>query len=176
MLQAGISQSGGELDCFEPIPNRADLVRQALNPNLPANVRVGFGQDAKKNTYDAVLLDAPCSGLGSVRRKPESRWRKTTEQLSGLTKTQAELLSSATKALKSGGYLLYSTCSPLVIETNTQIKMALEAHPDLELVNANEILNKISPELDLSTTRKTAQLWTHLHGTDAMFIAILRKK
>lgn len=176
MLQAGISQSGGELDCLEPIPNRADLVRQALNPNLPANVRVGFGQDAKKNTYDAVLLDAPCSGLGSVRRKPESRWRKTTEQLSGLTKTQAELLSSATKALKSGGYLLYSTCSPLVIETNTQIKMTLEAHPELELVNANEILNKISPELGLSTTRKTAQLWTHLHGTDAMFIAILRKK
>jgi hypothetical protein len=55
-------------------------------------VKVGFGQDARANFYDAVLLDAPCSGLGSVRRKPESRWRKTTEQLSGLTKTQAELL------------------------------------------------------------------------------------
>jgi 16S rRNA (cytosine967-C5)-methyltransferase len=176
MLQAGISESGGVLDCLEPIPNRADLVRNALNPNLPGNVKVGYGQDAKPNSYDAVLLDAPCSGLGSVRRKPESRWRKTTDQLSGLTKTQAELLESATKALKPGGYLLYSTCSPLVIETNTQIKQLLDSHPELELINANEILNQISPQLGMSTNRKTAQLWTHLHATDAMFIALLRKK
>lgn len=176
MLQAGLAKDGGQLDCLEPIPNRADLVRGALNPNLPGKVKVGFGQDAKKNSYDAVLLDAPCSGLGSVRRKPESRWRKTTEQLSGLTKLQNELLDAAANALKSGGYLLYSTCSPLVIETNTQIKQALEQHPELELVNANEVLNKISPQLKMVTNRKTAQLWTHLHATDAMFIAILRKK
>jgi 16S rRNA (cytosine967-C5)-methyltransferase len=176
MLQAGISPSGGVLDCLEPIPNRADLVRHALNPKLQANVMVGYGQDAKAGFYDAVLLDAPCSGLGSVRRKPESRWRKTTEQLSGLTKTQSELLVAAAKTLKSGGYLLYSTCSPLVIETNTQIKQLLDTQPDLELVNANEVLNRISPALGMSTTRKTAQLWTHLHATDAMFIAILRKK
>ncbi len=176
MLQAGISQAGGTLDCLEPIPNRADLVRSALNPNLQSNVKVGFGQDAKPEFYDAVLLDAPCSGLGSVRRKPESRWRKTTDQLSGLTKTQAELLNAATTALKSGGFLLYSTCSPLVIETNTQIKQLLDTHPELELVNANEVLNRISPDLKMSTNRKTAQLWTHLHATDAMFIAILRKK
>ena len=176
MLQAGLAKDGGQLDCLEPIPNRADLVRGALNPNLPGNVKVGFGQDAKKNFYDAVLLDAPCSGLGSVRRKPESRWRKTTEQLSGLTKLQNELLDSAANALKSGGYLLYSTCSPLVIETNTQVKQVLEQHPELELVNANEVLNQISPQLKMGTTRKTAQLWTHLHATDAMFIAILRKK
>lgn len=176
MLQAGLAKDGGLLDCLEPIPNRADLVRGALNPNLPGSVKVGFGQDAKKNSYDAVLLDAPCSGLGSVRRKPESRWRKTTEQLSGLTKLQNELLDAAANALKSGGYLLYSTCSPLVIETNTQIKQVLEQHPELELVNANEVLNRISPQLKMGTTRKTAQLWTHLHATDAMFIAILRKK
>ncbi len=176
MLQAGISSSGGILDCLEPIPNRADLVRQALNKKLPGTVTVGYGQDAKADFYDAVLLDAPCSGLGSVRRKPESRWRKTPEQLSALTKTQAELLNAGVKALKSGGYLLYSTCSPLVIETNTQIKLALEQHADLELVNANEVLNRISPKLGMATNRNTAQLWTHLHATDAMFIAILRKK
>lgn len=176
MLQAGIASDGGVLDCLEPIPNRADLVRSALNPNLPGTVKVGYGQDAKKNTYDAVLLDAPCTGLGSVRRKPESRWRKTTEQLTGLTKLQAELLDAAADALKPGGYLLYSTCSPLVLETNTQIKQALDNHPELELVNANEVLNQISPQLQMGTDRKTAQLWTHLHATDAMFIAILRKK
>ncbi|MEY4558794.1 MAG: hypothetical protein RL024_952 [Actinomycetota bacterium] len=176
MLQAGIAPEGGILDCLEPIPNRADLVRSALNPSLPGTVKVGYGQDAKKSSYDAVLLDAPCSGLGSVRRKPESRWRKTTEQLTGLTKLQGELLDAAADALKPGGYLLYSTCSPLVIETNTQIKQALDNHPELELVNANEVLNRISPQLQMGTSRKTAQLWTHLHATDAMFIAILRKK
>jgi 16S rRNA (cytosine967-C5)-methyltransferase len=176
MLQAGIASDGGVLDCLEPIPNRADLVRSALNPKLPGTVKVGYGQDAKKNTYDAVLLDAPCTGLGSVRRKPESRWRKTTEQLTGLTKLQGELLDAAANALKPGGYLLYSTCSPLVLETNTQIKQALDNHAELELVNANEVLNRISPKLQMGTDRKTAQLWTHLHATDAMFIAILRKK
>jgi 16S rRNA (cytosine967-C5)-methyltransferase len=85
-------------------------------------------------------------------------------------------LDAAAKSLKSGGHLLYSTCSPLVIETNTQIKQLLDTHPELELVNANEVLNRISPSLAMSTSRKTAQLWTHLHATDAMFIAILRKK
>ena len=176
MLQAGLAAEGGVLDCLEPIPNRADMVRAALNPSLPGTVKVGYGQDAKKNSYNAVLLDAPCTGLGSVRRKPESRWRKTTEQLAGLTKLQSELLDAAAEALKPGGYLLYSTCSPLVTETNTQIKQALDNHPELELVNANEVLNRISPQLQMGTVRKTAQLWTHLHATDAMFIAIIRKK
>ncbi len=176
LLQAGIAPFGGQLDCLEPIPARAELVRQALNPKLAGKVTVGYGQEAKPATYDAVLLDAPCSGLGSVRRKPESRWRKTTDQLSGLTKIQGELLDAAVKSLKPGGYLLYSTCSPLVIETNTQIKLALEKHPELELINANQVLNQISPRLEMPTNRKTAQLWTHLHATDAMFIAILRKK
>ncbi|MEY3966880.1 MAG: hypothetical protein RLZ96_406 [Actinomycetota bacterium] len=176
LLQAGIAEQGGLLDCLEPAPHRAELVRQALNPKLQANVIVGYGQEAKQNSYDAILLDAPCSGLGSVRRKPESRWRKAPEQLANLTKIQAELLEAAVLALKPGGYLLYSTCSPIVVETNTQVKLILDRHPELELENANEVLNKINPELKLPTGRKTAQLWTHLHTTDAMFMALIRKK
>ncbi|MEY3561982.1 MAG: hypothetical protein RL068_1134 [Actinomycetota bacterium] len=176
VLQAGIADSKGQLDCLEPAEHRAELVRQALNPELPGNVIVGYGQEARASTYDAILLDAPCSGLGSVRRKPESRWRKQPDQLASLTKTQSELLEAGIKALKPGGYLLYSTCSPLIPETNTQIKIALDSHPEMELVNANEVLNRVSSALGLKTERKTAQLWTHLHATDAMFIAILRKK
>lgn len=68
MLQAGIAPIGGMLDCLEPIPARAELVRQALNSDLPSKVTVGYGQDAKPSTYDAILLDAPCSGLGSVKK------------------------------------------------------------------------------------------------------------
>lgn len=176
LIQAGISDGTGVLDCLEPSEHRADLVRKALNPNLPGNVSVAYGQDAEANNYDAVLLDAPCSGLGSLRRKPESRWRKQPSQLAGLGKTQEELLDAGIRALKPGGYLAYSTCTPVIQETNTQIAAALDRHPEVELINSNEILNRINPNLKMSTARKASQLWTHLHGTDAMFLAILRKK
>jgi 16S rRNA (cytosine967-C5)-methyltransferase len=175
VLQAGIRDFGGTLDCLEPNPQRADLVRGALDPDGPGEVIVAYGQDAEPNSYDAILLDAPCSGLGSVRRKPESRWRKKPEQLPGLVKLQAELLDAAATALRSGGVLVYSTCSPLIPETNAQIQAVMDRHPDLRLENANEILAGLSPSLELNTGRKTAQLWTHLHGTDAMFISVLSK-
>jgi 16S rRNA (cytosine967-C5)-methyltransferase len=175
LIDADISLFNGKLDCFEPIPRRAEMVRQALGPESKAKVFVDYGQNAKANHYDAVLLDAPCSGLGSVRRKPESRWRKKPEQLPELIKLQQELLDAAINATKPGGVLLYSTCSPLVPETNSQIKLALEKHPEVSLENANELLNKLNPNLKLGEKRRTAQLWTHSHGTDAMFIAILRK-
>jgi 16S rRNA (cytosine967-C5)-methyltransferase len=176
VLQAGIREHGGELDCLEPNPQRAELVREALDPSGPGEVIVAYGQEAKANSYDAILLDAPCSGLGSVRRKPESRWRKKPEQLPQLVKIQAELLDSGVRALKPGGYLLYSTCSPLVQETNAQIKAVLDRHSDLELINTNQVLGNLSPKLTLNKARKTVQLWTHEHGTDAMFMALLRKQ
>jgi len=176
VIQAGIREHGGTLDCFEPNPQRAELVRSALDPSGPGDVIVAFGQEAKANTYDAILLDAPCSGLGSVRRKPESRWRKKPEQLSELINLQADLLDAAAKALRPGGYLLYSTCSPLIPETNAQIKAVLERHPELKLEDANEVLHTLSPNLQLNRNRKTAQLWTHLHSTDAMFLSLLSKQ
>ncbi|WP_172807179.1 RsmB/NOP family class I SAM-dependent RNA methyltransferase [Candidatus Aquiluna sp. UB-MaderosW2red] len=175
LIDADISYFGGSLDCFEPIPRRAEMVRQALGPNSKAKVFVEYGQNAKLNHYDAVLLDAPCSGLGSVRRKPESRWRKKPEQLPELIRLQQELLEAAINSLKSGGVVLYSTCSPLIPETNSQIKKALEKHPQMSLENSNQLLNSLNPNLQLGEKRKTTQLWTQTHGTDAMFIAILRK-
>ena len=175
ILQAGIKEHAGILDCLEPVPQRAEMVRRALTTESETHVIVDYGQNAKPNNYDAVLLDAPCSGLGSVRRKPESRWRKEPSQLPGLATMQAELLQAGINALKPGGYLLYSTCSPLIPETNTQIKMALDKNPGLELIDAKEVLSKVSPGLKLNPNRKTVQLWTHSHATDAMFMAILRK-
>lgn len=175
ILQSGIAAAGGILDCMEPVPQRAEMVKRALTSESETHVIVDYGQNSKKNSYDAVLLDAPCSGLGSVRRKPESRWRKEPSQLPQLTNLQQELLQAGIDSLKSGGYLLYSTCSPLIPETNTQIRIALDANPGLELIDAKEVLGKISPELEVNPNRKTLQLWTHQHSTDAMFMAILRK-
>lgn len=175
ILQAGIAPHGGVLDCMEPVSQRAEMVRRALNSESETHIIVDYGQNSKKNSYEAVLLDSPCSGLGSVRRKPESRWRKQPSQLPDLTNMQAELLQAGIDALKPGGYLLYSTCSPLIPETNTQIRIALGKNPGVELIDAKTVIRSLSPELELNESRKTVQLWTHEHATDAMFIAILRK-
>lgn len=175
VLEAGIASFGGNLDCIEPNEQRAELVRQALtNPGI-SRVIVASGQSASPNTYSAILLDAPCSGLGSLRRKPESRWRKKPEQLPGLIKIQTELLEAAYHALKPGGVLAYATCTPTLSETNGQIASFLDKHQDIELLSAPEILKRVNPELEFAQNRKVAQLWTHKHGTDSMFLALMRK-
>ncbi len=166
----------GHLTCYEPNRKRAKLVHNSLLPNGKSVVEVKRGQDAPSANFEAVLLDAPCAGLGSLRRKPESRWSKAPEQLPGLTSLQAELIDSSVAALKPGGILVYATCSPLVIETNAQVQAALERHKNLELVDLVPVLKKLAPNLALNETRKTVQLWPHLHKTDAMFMAMLRKK
>jgi len=176
ILQGRIRAAGGELDCMEPQEHRAELVRQALGANPIGRVIVAPGQQAEQNSYDTILLDAPCSGLGSVRRKPESRHRKKQSQLASLSSVQRELLEASYAALKSGGVLVYATCSPLIEETITPVQDALAKHPDLELVDLKPIMKAISPALHLNESRKTIQLWTHLHRTDAMFMAALRKK
>ena len=176
ILQGRIRPSGGALDCMEPQEHRAELVREALGTNPIGRVIVAPGQKAEENAYDTILLDAPCSGLGSVRRKPESRHRKKQAQLSSLASVQRELLEASHTALKSGGVLVYATCSPLIEETITPIQDILAKHQDLELIDLKPVMKAISPDLQLNDSRKTIQLWTHLHGTDAMFMAALRRK
>jgi len=167
---------GGSLTCMEPNPTRAKLVAEALGAQSKAEIVIAPGQEAKRSSFDAVLLDAPCSGLGSLRRKPESRWRKSPGQLANLQKIQTELLDSAIEALRPGGIVLYSTCSPVTTETNGQISAALARHADVELVDVRAVVEQIAPQLTTNRARKTVQLWTHVHGTDSMFMAALRKK
>ena len=174
VLLSGLSPQA-KLVCFEPAPHRAKLVAQAVGDDGRVSIVTKMGQEAEKNSYDAVLLDAPCTGLGSLRRKPESRWRKQPSQLRDLNRIQNELLLAGLDALKSGGVLLYSTCSPVISETNTQIFDALQSRPDCELVDIKPILSKISPTLKLNESRKTVQLWTNIHQTDCMFLAAIRK-
>jgi 16S rRNA (cytosine967-C5)-methyltransferase len=85
-------------------------------------------------------------------------------------------LEASHRALRSGGVLVYSTCSPLIEETITPIQDALARFQDLELVDMKPTIGKLSPRISLNPSRKTVQLWTHLHETDAMFMAALRKK
>ena len=176
LLAAIANQVGAKIVCNEPSQHRAELVRSALSHSgLKAEVRVEDGREIR-GTYDRILVDAPCTGLGALRRRPEARWRKSQSDIAELTKLQTELLQSAWNALKPGGVLVYSTCSPHQSETTAIIERALrDFGTTAKLENANEILHTINPQLELNDKRKTAQLWPHLHDTDAMFIAVLTK-
>jgi 16S rRNA (cytosine967-C5)-methyltransferase len=174
-------QHGAELTCNEILPHRAKLVEQALAPlELDCYVRTGDGRDLGDDApgvFDRILVDAPCTGLGALRRRPEARWRRQPSDLATLTKLQKQLIESAWKGLAPGGTLVYSTCSPHPSETIAIVDWALKQFgSQAKLVNANEVLNRINPNLKLRTVRSTAQLWPDEHQTDAMFLAIFTKQ
>jgi 16S rRNA (cytosine967-C5)-methyltransferase len=120
-----------------------------------------------------VLVDAPCTGLGSLRRRPESRWRRQPSDLPPLTGLQRELLGAALRLVRPGGVVAYVTCSPHLVETQVSVTEASRrAKVPVELVDAREYLPPGMPGLG---TGPTVQLWPHRHGTDAMFLALLRR-
>ena len=121
---------------------------------------------------DRVLLDAPCSGLGALRRRPEARWRRQPADLPPLTRLQGELLDAAVRLLRPGGVLAYVTCSPHLAETVVPVSDVLRRHPDLERVDARPLLPGV-PDLG---DGPSVQLWPHLHGTDAMHLSLLRRR
>ena len=178
-LLAALSVSGGvQLTANEISEHRAELVAKSLKPLGKFTVLTSDGREigSQAKKYSRILLDAPCTGLGALRRRPESRWRRTTDDLVDLVKLQRELLESAWNALEPGGVLAYVTCSPHLSETTAQVSWAQGKFKDkLELVNANTILNTINPDLGLDEKLFTTQLWPHVHGTDAMFLALMRK-
>ncbi len=178
LLAALSITSGTNLVANEISKHRAELVSRSLEPLGKFKVTTSDGREfgSKPDKYSRILLDAPCTGLGALRRRPESRWRRTTDDLVELVKLQRELIESSWSALETGGVLAYVTCSPHLSETTAQISWAEGKFKDqLELVNANSILNAISPDLELDEKLFTTQLWPHVHGTDAMFLALMRK-
>jgi 16S rRNA (cytosine967-C5)-methyltransferase len=178
ILAAMSLESGQRFVSNEVSDHRAKLVINVLRPLGDFEVMTSdarsLGQGAQK--FSRILLDAPCTGLGALRRRPESRWRRRPDDLVDLVKLQRELIQSAWDALVPGGVLGYVTCSPHLSETTGQVAWAEGRFKgQLELLNANQILNSMSPSLNLDESLRTAQLWPHVHGTDAMFLALLRK-
>lgn len=179
LLAAEAELTGASFIANEVIPARADLVRQALAVLPGAEVMTGDGReigDTMPNTFDRILLDAPCTGLGALRRRPEARWRKSPKDVGDLTGLQAELMRSALLALKPGGILAYVTCSPHLAETRGIVEGALRKYPKVSELDARQAITGVSlSSLDLAGETKSVQLWPHRHGTDAMFIALLTK-
>ncbi|HEY8753530.1 MAG TPA: transcription antitermination factor NusB [Arthrobacter sp.] len=182
LLGALARQQGATLLANEPAPHRAKLVRQALAavPHETWHVRTGDGREVgteMAESFDRVLVDAPCTGLGALRRRPESRWRRTPKDLADLGPLQRELLKSALAAVKPGGVVAYVTCSPHPAETTAVVSDVLRKRDDLELLDAGAVLDGVSLTGHLDAGHEhTAQLWPHIHSTDAMFLALIRKK
>jgi len=182
LLGALARQQGATLLANEPAPHRAKLVRQALAavPHEIWHVRTGDGREVgteMAESFDRVLVDAPCTGLGALRRRPESRWRRTPKDLADLGPLQRELLKSALAAVKPGGVVAYVTCSPHPAETTAVVSDVLRKRDDLELLDAGAVLDGVSLTGHLDAGHEhTAQLWPHIHSTDAIFLALIRKK
>ena len=121
-------------------------------------------------SFDRVLVDAPCTGLGALRRRPEARWRRTPADVPVLAKLQRELLAAAIALTRPGGVVLYATCSPHLAETVGVVSDALRRQPVTEL-DARPLF---APAGDLGPG-PYVQLWPHRHGTDGMFLALLRR-
>ncbi|WP_104473878.1 RsmB/NOP family class I SAM-dependent RNA methyltransferase [Microterricola pindariensis] len=181
LLAAEARLGGAELTANELVPARAGLVRNAL-AGVPGEVPVleldgtTIG-DTHPAAFDRIMLDAPCTGLGALRRRPEARWRKTPNDVAELSVLQGKLFDAAFGALKPGGILAYVTCSPHLGETLGTVNGALARWGDsLEQLPTREVLEGIAANpLDVGGDGRTVQLWPHRHGTDAMFIALFRK-
>ena len=163
----------------EVAAHRVELVRRSVAavPQGTVEVRHGDGRqlgELEPGRFDRVLVDAPCTGLGALRRRPESRWRRRPADLATLGPLQRELLSSAIDAVRPGGVVAYVTCSPHVAETHLVVEDVVRSRSDVEMLDARSVMLEVSPELGLAE-RTDVQLWPHVHGTDAMFLALVRR-
>jgi 16S rRNA (cytosine967-C5)-methyltransferase len=171
LLGALAVERGARVTAVEVAPHRARLVEKAV-AGLPVDVVCADGR-AVEGTYDRVIVDAPCTGLGSLRRRPESRWRRTPSDLPPLTSLQRELLGRALEVVRPGGVVAYATCSPHRAETRVSVAEAVRRSPHaVEHVDARPLLPVGVPDLGAGPA---VQMWPHRHGTDAMYLSVLRR-
>ncbi len=161
-------QAGAQVTAIEPNARRAEFVEENTR-GLPVDVvRVDGRDSGLEPGFDRVLVDAPCTGLGALRRRPEARWRRQPADVPALARLQRELLAAAIKVTRPGGVVLYATCSPHLSETVGVVADALRRQP----VTALDTRPLFAGVDDLGDG-PYVQLWPHRHGTDAMFSAAL---
>ena len=172
LLESVASAEGVHLVAVEQHAHRARLVRQCLDQDSSTEVLVADALTQPwTGTFDRVLADVPCTGLGALRRRPESRWRRRLTDVAELAPVQRALLSAAIAAVAPGGVIAYVTCSPHFAETELVIMDIRKQHPELILLEAPAFL----PEVSDAARGPFVQLWPHRHGTDAMFLALLQR-
>jgi 16S rRNA (cytosine(967)-C(5))-methyltransferase len=166
--ERGIRLAAGDIH-----EHRARLVRDAIREPAPAGsvvVADGRAPSFSAKSFDRVLVDAPCTGLGALRRRPEARWRKSPDDVARLSALQRELLRSALALTRPGGVVAYVTCSPVLAETRDVV---IDELNDASIIDTPSVLPEV-PDLAARTDPRFAQFWPHRHNTDAIFIALLR--
>ena len=166
--------SGHRLDALKP-----RLARSQLSNVHPAAIAHERDDRVKRlaGKIDRVLVDAPCSGLGTLRRNPDLKWRQKPEGIAEVAATQTAILESAARLLKSGGRLVYATCSVLPQENEDIANAFTLAHPDFVLLPVNEELNRLKvADAESLCTGSFLRLWPHRHGTDGFFAAVWIRK
>lgn len=174
LLAGQAAERGGSLTAVELHEHRAELVRTSLRPvrGQHSTIVADATEDDIGAGYDRVLLDAPCTGLGALRRRPESRWRRTPADLSELSALQRRLLARALDVVRPGGLVLYVTCSPHLAETESVVA-------GVDRLGGEVVPVGDRPELDLppgSVCGPYLRLWPGVHDTDGMFAALIRRR
>jgi 16S rRNA (cytosine967-C5)-methyltransferase len=179
LAMGALMRNSGRLYAFDVSEKRLQNLGVRLKRSGLSNLHsqlISSEQDPKlkrlNGKFDRVLVDAPCSGLGTLRRNPDLKWRQTPQDIVELTAKQTAILTRAAKLVKAGGRLVYATCS-LLRDENEQIAEAfLTAHPDYQLLDASEILAQQQISL---ASGKYLRLLPHLHQTDGFFAAVFEK-
>lgn len=176
-------QGRGTVFAVDQHPGRIDALRLRARRAGASNLRIAVVAEdrwsdevaAFARHADRILLDVPCSGIGSFRRRPEARWQLLPEDLPRLAQIQDELLDRAVGCLRPGARIVYATCTLLAAENQARVEAALERHPGLEVMRITEILGKAvaGPIADPSGT--FLSLRPDVHGTDGFFAAVLRR-
>jgi 16S rRNA (cytosine967-C5)-methyltransferase len=171
-LLSAVRPDGVRLTAADRAPHRAELVRTSLAGEVDVEVLTADGTAPPwaPDSFDRVLLDAPCTGLGALRRRPEVRWRRTPDDVAPLVALQTALLDSALASVRVGGVVAYVTCSPHAAET-VGVVDAAAARDDVEVIPVAPLF----PDVPDMARGDYGQLWPHRHGTDAMFMALLRR-
>ena len=176
------AQQSAHLVAAEIRPHRARLVRSATASAVTTDGSAATGVVVADGTrppwapgsFDRVIADVPCSGLGALRRRPEARWRRSPQAIADPAGLQRQLLTSALDAARPGGVVAYVTCSPHLAETRDVLADVLATRPGTEVLDAPAVLPEVPGLACSDPDRRLAQFWPHRHGTDAIFLALLR--
>ncbi len=180
-------RNSGRLYAFDTSAHRLDALKPRLARSGLSNVHpvaIAHERDDRvkrlAGKIDRVLVDAPCSGLGTLRRSPDLKWRQTPETVAAQARLQLAILTSAARLLKPGGRLVYATCSLLMEENEAVAEAFAQAHPDFSVLPAAQCLASAqvpSPEtLCAGESGQWLRLWPHRHATDGFFAAVWQKK
>ena len=185
LLLGALMRSTGRLYAFDVSPRRLAklkprVARSGLSNMHPVCIASENDIRVKRlaGKIDRVLVDAPCSGLGTLRRNPDLKWRQTAQSVEELSRKQADILTGAARLVKPGGRLVYATCSILAEENETVVDAFLAAHSDYRRLCAAEVLAQQGITIDACAYGQNGldlRLLPHLHGTDGFYAAVLER-